>query len=340
MKNAFLGLCALIVLLVSTSAYISSSVFPYKITKQIHLEGDGSWDYLSVDEAAQRLYVSHGTQVQVIDLSTDKLVGAIPDTKGVHGIAIAPEFNKGFISCGRDTSVMVFDLKTLALTGKFKVTGANPDAILYDAFTKRVFSFNHSGKSITAIDAATNKILATIPLSGVVEFAVTDKKGSIFVNIEDKGTIAVIDAKALKVVNEWPVTPGEEPTGLAFDVKNNRLFSVCSNQKMVVVDSKTGKVIQTLPIGSGCDGAAFDPSTHRIYTSNGEGTMTVIEEKKPNAYAVIETVPTQKGARTIALNPKNHRLYLSVAEREAPVGNARPAVKPGTFVVLEVSSEK
>ena len=336
MKNVFLGLCTLMVLFVNNNRLIST-VPPYKITNRIHLEGDGSWDYLTVDQLAQRLYVSHGTQVQVIDLKTDKFIGTIPDTKGVHGIAIAADFGKGFISCGRDTSVIVFDLKSLATTGKIKATGANPDAILYDALSKRVFVFNHSGKSATVIDAAKNKVIGTIPLDGTVEFAVTDGNGKVFVNIEDKSTIAVIDAKSLKVVNEWPVSPGEEPTGLAFDVKNQRLFSVCSNEKMVVLNSKTGKIVQTVPIGAGCDGVAFDVKTRRIFSSNGEGTMTVVEEKSPNEYHVVETVTTQKGARTITLDSKSHRLFLSTAEREAPVGNARPIIKPGTFVVLEVS---
>ena len=336
MKNAFLGLFALMVLFANSNRLITT-LPPYKISNRIHLEGDGSWDYLTVDQLAQRLYVSHGTQVQVIDLKTDKFIGTIPDTKGVHGIAIATDFGKGYISCGRDTSVIVFDLKSLATTGKIKATGANPDAILYDAFSKRVFVFNHSGKSATVIDVAKNKVIGTIPLDGTVEFAVTDGSGKVFVNIEDKSTIAVIDAKSLKVVNEWPVSPGEEPTGLAFDVKNQRLFSVCSNEKMVVLNSKTGKIVQTVPIGAGCDGVAFDVKTRRIFSSNGEGTMTVVEEKSPNEYHAVETVTTQKGARTITLDSKSHRLFLSTAEREAPVGNARPTIKPGTFVVLEVS---
>ncbi|MDX2067802.1 MAG: YncE family protein [Haliscomenobacter sp.] len=336
MKNAFLGLFTLMVLFANHNRPITP-VPPYKITNRIHLEGDGFWDYLTVDQLTQRLYVSHGTQVQVIDLKTDKVIGAIPNTKGVHGVAISTDFGKGYISCGGDTSIAVFDLKSLTITGKIKATGANPDAILYDAFSKRVFVFNHSGKNATVIDAARNKVVGTILLDGTVEFAVTDGNGKVFVNIEDKSSIAVIDTKSLKVVKEWPVSPGEEPTGLAFDAKNYRLFSVCSNRKMVVLDSKTGKVVQTLPIGAGCDGVAFDVKMRRIYCSNGEGTMTVIEQKSPNEYQVVETVTTQQGARTITLDSKSHRLFLSTAEREAPVGNARPSLKPGTFVVLEIS---
>lgn len=341
MKNTSLVLFALITFLacrISNTTKTTSTA--YQITKKIPLIGDGFWDYLTVQEATERLFVSHGTQVQVIDLKAGKLLGSIPDTKGVHGIAIATDLGKGFISCGNDTSVTVFDLATLAVTGKVKVTGANPDAILYDPSTKQVFTFNHTGKSATAINAVNNKVVATIPLEGEAEFAVTDGEGTIFVNIEDKSTIAVISAKTLKVTHNWPLASGEEPTGLAFDVKNSRLFAVCGNQKMVVLNSKTGKVVQTLPIGEGSDGVVFDPGTGRIYSSNGEGNMTVLEEKTPDAYRVIATVPTQKGARTITLDPKTHRLYLPVAEREEPVGDARPKIRPGTFVVLEVTEVK
>lgn len=310
----------------------------YKITNRIHLDGDGFWDYLTVDKSANRLFVSHGTQVQVIDLKTGQLAGTIPDTKGVHGIAVAADLGKGFISCGRDTSVMFFDLATLKVTGKIKVTGENPDAILYDPVTQRVFSFNHNGKNATAIDATTGNILGTIALEGEVEFAVTDGRGTIFVNLEDVSKIAVIDAKTLKVIQNWPVAPGEEPTGLAFDIKNNRLFTVCGNQKMIVLNSQTGEVIQSLAIGDGADGVAFDPELQRIYSSNGEGTMTVIAEENPDKFSVLTTVSTQKGARTITVDPNTHRLYLSVADREAQVGAERPPVKPGSFVVLEVTA--
>ncbi len=336
-----LGVSALLGLLAChTLKNANTNAYTYQITNRIHLDGDSFWDYLTVDEVTDHLFVSHGTMVQVVDLKTGKLLGTIPDTKGVHGIALAPEFGKGFISCGRDTSVMVFDLATLAVTGKFKVTGENPDAILYDSYTKRIFTFNHTGKSVTAIDAATNKLLGTIALEGEAEFAVTDGQGTIFVNIEDKSTITVIDSKTLKVLHNWPVSPGEEPTGLAFDVKNSRLFAVCGNQKMMVLDSKTGKIVQYLPIGYGCDGVVFDPIAQRIYSSNGEGSMTVMEEKTPNEYCLVTTVPTQKGARTIAINTKTQRLYLPTAEREAPVGDAWPKVKSGTFVVLEVGKIK
>jgi DNA-binding beta-propeller fold protein YncE len=223
MKNIVFSLFTLLALLACTATH-NASTSNYKIINRIRLDGDGFWDYLAVEASTERLFVSHGTMVQVLDLKTGKLIGTIPDTKGVHGIAFAPDFEKGFISCGRDTSVIVFNLSTLAVTGKISMTGENPDAILYDPFTKRVFSFNHSGKNVTAIDAATNKIVGTIALDGEVEFAVTDGRGAIFVNIEDKSRIVAIDSKNLKVVQNWSISPGEEPTGLAFDVKNNRLL--------------------------------------------------------------------------------------------------------------------
>jgi len=339
MKNTIFGLFALFFLL-ACNATKSPNTSSYKITNRIALNGDGFWDYLTVDESTQRLFVSHGTEVQIVYLKTGKLVATIPDTKGVHGIALAPDLDYGFISCGRDTSVTVFSLSSMTTTRKIKVTGANPDAILYDGFSKRVYTFNHNGKNATVIDGVKHKVVSTIELGGEPEFAVTDGQGMIFVNLEDKSEIAVIDAKTMKVVHNWPVSPGKEPTGLAFDVKNNRLFSVCGNKKMVVLDSKTGKVVQTLPIGEGVDGVAFDPGTLRIFSSNGEGTITVIEEKTPDKYRVLTTVPTQKGARTIAVNSKTHNLYLPTAEREPAVGDERPKVKAGTFVVLEVGAQK
>ncbi|MEI6407958.1 MAG: YncE family protein [Bacteroidota bacterium] len=340
MKNIFWGLFATLTLFACSAAHnTGSNKSAFKILNRIKLPGDGFWDYITVDETTDRLYVSHGTQVQVVDLKTDQPIGAIPNQKGVHGIALAPEFGKGFISNGGDTSVTVFDLKSLAASSKIKVTGANPDAILYDPFSKRLFSFNHNGNNATAIDAATNKVIGTITLSGSPEFAVTDGKGLVFVNIEDKSEMAVIDVKTLTVKQKWSLAPGEEPTGLAFDAKNGRLFSVCGNKKMVVSDAKTGKILQTLPIGDGADGVAFDPISRQVFSSNGEGNVTIVGEKSADKYQVIATVPSQKGARTIGVNSKTHRIYMPTAEREAAVGNARPAVKPGTFVVLEMGEQ-
>jgi len=316
----------------------------YTISNKIHLEGDGGWDYLSVDDAASRLYISHGTIVQVVDLTTNKLFGTIPDTKGVHGIAIARDLGKGFISNGRDSSVTIFTLKTLEVTGKVKVTGANPDAILYDPFSKKVFAYNGRSANATVLDANSGKVIGTIALPGKPEFSATDKNGKVFVNIEDKSLICVIDPISLKIVQTWPIAPGEEPSGLAFDAKNHRLFSVCGNKLMMVIDSDNGKVIAKVDIGEGVDGVAFDPDLKRAYSSNGQGTMTVIQEKNKSTFEVMENFTTMRGARTIAVNPKTHKIYLPVAEYQpAPAATTenprpRPAVKANSFMILEISS--
>lgn len=316
----------------------------YTISNKIHLEGDGGWDYLSVDESASRLYISHGTIVQVVDLTTNKLFGTIPDTKGVHGIAIARDLGKGFISNGRDSSVTIFTLKTLEVTGKVKVTGANPDAILYDPFSKKVFAYNGRSANATVLDANSGKVIGTIALPGKPEFSATDKNGKVFVNIEDKSLICVIDPISLKIVQTWPIAPGEEPSGLAFDAKNHRLFSVCGNKLMMVIDSDNGKVIAKVDIGEGVDGVAFDPDLKRAYSSNGQGTMTVIQEKNKSTFEVRDNFTTMRGARTIAVNPKTHKIYLPVAEYQpAPAATTenprpRPAVKANSFMILEISS--
>lgn len=318
----------------------------YQIINKIAIEGAGGWDYITIDEDASRLYVSHGNVINVVDLASHKVVSTIPDTKGVHGITLAKEFDKGFISNGRDTSVTIIDLKSLNFITKVKVTGNNPDAILFDPFSRKVFVFNAKSSNATVIDAKTNAIISTIKLVGKPEFAVTDLKGKIFVNIEDKSLISVINANTLKVEQNWSITPGDAPSGLAIDLKNHRLFSVCENKLMVVVDTETGRVISSLKIGEGVDGVAFDPILNRIYASNGEGTMTVVEEKDANTFAVLENAPTQKGARTITLNTKTHTIYLPTAqynpapEATAQNPNPRPTVKPGTFTVLEIGCRK
>ena len=314
----------------------------YRIVNKIHIDGNGGWDYITMDEAASRLYVSHGNEMNVVDITTNKVIGTIPDTKGVHGIALAKDLDKGFISNGRDTSVTIIDLKTLKFIAKVKVTGNNPDAIIYDPLSHKVFTFNGRSSNSTVIDAKTNKVIGTIKLTGKPEFPVNDLAGKIYVNIEDKNSISVINVNTLKVEHTWSVVPGESPSGLAIDLKNKRLFSVCENKLMVVVDYLTGKVITTLKIGEGVDGVSFDPGLNRAYSSNGEGTMTVVQEKDANTFTVLENVPTQKGARTITVNTKTHKLYLPTAEYgEAPAATAqsphtRAAVKPGTFEVIEI----
>jgi YVTN family beta-propeller protein len=314
----------------------------HKIVKKIHIAGDGGWDYLTVDEISHRLFVSHGSVVNVIDLKTDETIATIPDTKGVHGITIANDLNKGFISNGRDTSITVFDLSKLIILEKVKIKGINPDAILYDEFSHKVFVFNGRSNDATVLDARTNKIMATISLEGKPEFPATDGKGNIYVNIEDKNSITVIDANTLKIKNVWTISPGEEPTGLALDKEHQRLFTVCGNKMMLVVNAENGQVITIVPIGEGCDGVAFDPEKGMIFSSNGEGTVTVIKQENKDSYKVLETLSTQKGARTITLCKTTHEIYLPVAEyeekpqptKENP--NPRRSAKSNSFQVIVV----
>ena len=325
-------------------ASVSFAQTGYKISNKIHLDGEGSWDYLTVDEASHRLFVSHSKVVQILDLKEGKLIGTIPDTKGVHGIAIAQELNKGYTSNGKDSSVTVFNLSDFNKIGKIKVTGDKPDAILYDAFSHKIFVFNGKSNNATVLDANTDKVIETIVLEGKPEYAVTNKKGKVYVNIENKNTVVVINTTSLKVEQSWSISPGEEPTGLAIDLKNNRLFSVCGNKQMIVTNAASGKVIASVSIGEHCDGVVFDADTKTIYTSNGEGTVTVIKEENENVFKVMDTIKTQNGAKTIALDPKSHKLYLPCAEYEnttEPVSkDAKPVVKANTFSVLVIESGK
>jgi YVTN family beta-propeller protein len=342
MKKITSLFCFVLLVFSSVSMFAQTGASEYKITNKIKLGGAGGWDYLSVDDAAGRLYVSHASQVMVVDLKKGALEGAIADTKGVHGIAIAKDLNKGFISCGRDSSVAVFDLKTLAVTARVKVTGQNPDAILYDPFKQVVMTFNGGSSNATVLDAKTDKVIATIPLSGKPEFPQSNGKGLVYVNIETKSTIAVIDVNTMKVVNEWSIAPGEEASGLAFDNQTKRLFAVCRNKLMVVMNALDGKVVTTLPIGNGCDGAAFDPGTKRAFSSNGDGTMTVVQEVDANTFKVVENVKTQNGARTMAVDKTTHALYLPSADYEPQAAGAtgRPKMIADSFQVIEIKPAK
>jgi DNA-binding beta-propeller fold protein YncE len=329
-----------LVALFALPAFAASQQTPYHIVGRIPLAGEGGWDYLTVDTAGHRLYVSRGTHVAVIDLDRDSVVGDIPNTNGVHGIAVVRELNRGFTSNGRDTTVTIFDLKTLAPVSVVKVTGRNPDAIIYDPVSRRVFTFNGGGENATAIDPQSGAVVGTLDLGGKPENAVSDGRGHMFVNIEDKSELVEFDPRTLKVLARWPLAPCEEPSGLAIDRKTNRLFSVCSNGVMAVVDPDKGRVVTTLPIGNGTDGAAFDPGSGFAVSSNGEGTMTVVHEESPDSFKVVGTVPTQRGGRTIALDERTHRLYTIAAQYgEAPAPTAdrprpRPPVIPGSVVVL------
>lgn len=317
----------------------------YKLTDKINIKGDEGWDYLAVDDVNQQLFVSHGSVVNVVDLNTKSVIATIPDTKGVHGIAIANDLNEAFISNGKDNSVTVVRLKTFEFIQKIKIEGQKPDAILYDLFSHMVLTYNAKSNDATVIDARQNKVVKTIPLNGVPEFSVTNGKGLIYVNIEDKNQIKVIDASTFEVVQTWSIAPGEEPSGLAIDTETNRLFSVCSNKLLLVTDAKNGKNIQTLPIGAGCDGVAFDNNKKLLFSSNGDGTVTVVKEKSENEFAIIQTVATQKGARTIALNKSTGQLFLPTAEygtkpKPTPENlHPKSIINANSFVVLVLDSK-
>lgn len=313
----------------------------YHVTKTYKLGGDGGWDYLTFDPASNRLYISRSTHVIVIDADSGRPVGDILDTPGVHGIALAPEFGRGFVSNGREGTVSVFDLNSLKVLNKIKV-GENPDAILYDPASKRVFTFNGRSDDVTAIDAAKGEVVGTIKVDGKPEFAASDAKGEIFVNIEDKSELMALDPNKLEVKSRWPLAPCEEPSGLAIDRKHRRLFSGCGNKVMAVVDADSGKLVSSLPIGGGVDAAAFDPETGLAFASCGEGVLTVVREDSPDKFSVAESVPTKRGARTMALDPAKHRIFLVTAEFGPPPAptadqpRPRPAILPDSFVVMVV----
>jgi YVTN family beta-propeller protein len=285
----------------------------YSVIKKIPLPGQGSFDYLTVDEAARRLYVSHETQVEVLDVDSLAVVGNIPKTPGVHGIAIAPEAGRGFVSNGQAATVTIFDLKTLSTITDVP-TGRKPDAIIYDPATSRVFAFNGGSNSATAIDAASGKVVGTVDLGGGPEFAAADGQGYVFNNLEDQSQVLKINSRELKVEQRWPTAPCTSPSSMAMDRTNRRLFLGCRSKVMAVMNADTGQVITTLPIGDHVDATAFDPETKLIFNSNGEGSVTVIHQDPLDKYSLVETVKTAPRAKTMALDPRTHRLFLSTAE--------------------------
>ena len=312
----------------------------YHIVKEIPAGGEGGWDYLTVDTAAHRLYISRSTHVMVVDTDRDSVIADIPNTPGVHGIALAPSLGKGFTSNGRDSTVTVFDLKTYTATATVKVTGRNPDAIMYEPVSGRVFTFNGGSANATAIDARTNAVVGTVDIGGKPEFARSDAAGRVYVNNEDKSEIVVFDAKTLAVLAHWPLAPCEEPSGLAMDRTGMRLFSGCSNKLMAVVDMASGKVVTTLPIGDGVDANAFDPATKLAFSSNGDGTLTVYHADDPSHFSLVGTVTTRRGARTMALDERTHKIYTVSAQFGPPPAptadrpRPRPPMLPGSFVIL------
>ncbi len=314
----------------------------YKVLQRATLGGEGGWDYVKVDPAARRIYVARATRVMVVDADTLKVVGEIPDTAGIHGVAIARELKRGFTTNGRAATSTIFDLETLKRVGEVK-TGENPDAVLYEPRTRRVLTFNGRGQDATVIDAQAGTVAGTIALGGKPEAGVYDDRGTVFVNIEDKGEVVALDPKEMKVKARWSLAPCEEPSGLAIDRAHRRLFAVCANKMMAVMDADSGKVVTTLPIGQGPDGAAFDPDRQLAFSSNGrDGTVTVIRETAPDKFEVVQTVETAKSARTVDLDPTTHRLYLVAAQLGPPPSptseqpRPRPTVVPGTFEMLVV----
>jgi len=309
----------------------------YHVIKTVPVGGDGGWDYVYVDSDARRVYVSRGTHTMVLDADTYAVVGDIPDTQGVHGVAIASDLGRGFTSNGRSNDVTIFDLKTLKPIGSNVKTDGNPDAILYDPVTKRVFTFNGRGKNATAINAADGTVLGTIDLRGKPEFAAADGKGSVYVNNEDSSELHHLDAASLKELHHWPLAPCKSPSGLAMDVKNRRTFSVCDEKVMAVVDADTGKVVATPTICDGPDAAGFDPSSGYVFASCGDGNLTVIHEDSPDKFTVVESVPTKRSARTMGLDLKTHNIFLPAADFDPPApGERRGKMKPGSFVIVVV----
>lgn len=317
---------------------------PYAVVAHWPVAGNTRWDYLSIDRERHRLFVTRGDRVAVIDLATGKALGDVTPTDGVHGVALAQQLGKGYASNGHGDSVTVFDLATLAVVKTVPIEAHNPDAIVFDAPSRRVFTFNGRSNDATVIDAVSDTVVETVALPGTPEFAVSDGHGRVYVNIEDRAELVAIDTRKAKVVATWALGGCEEPSGLALDTARGRLFSVCANEQMTVTDARSGKVVAVVPIGKGPDAVAYDEGTHEVFSSNGrDGTLTVVRQNDADHYTVIGTVPTRTSARTLALDPASHRIYLAAADFEpaaaSPAGQAqgRPAMKDGSFEIVVVA---
>ncbi|HEY2158136.1 MAG TPA: YncE family protein [Isosphaeraceae bacterium] len=341
MVRIALAVVASLPFVISPKAGAQDPTSGYEKVRKIEIGGDGGWDFIEVDPANRRLYVTHATKVVVVDLDTEKVVGEIADTPGVHGVAFVPDIHRGFTSNGGDSTLTAFDTKTLKTLGKVKANG-RPDIIYFEPVSRRVLSFNHGTNDITAVDPDTMKVVGTVKAGGVPELAVSDDKGRVFVNLEDTSEIIELDPKEMKVVRKFSLSPGEEPTGLAFDPKSRKLFSTCANKKLAIADADSGKVVQTLDIGPGPDGAIFDAEHGLVFVPcGGDGTLAIVREQSPGRYEVARTVKTQVSAKTIAMDPKTHRIYLSAATPKAapaaaPKTKGRRRYAPGSFVVLVV----
>jgi DNA-binding beta-propeller fold protein YncE len=333
-----LGFALLAMVSQAHAAPVSAS--GYHVVKTIPIGGEGQWDYVIVDSASRRVYISHATHVVVLDADSHAIVGDIPNTEGVHGIALAPDLGRGFTSNGRTNTVTIFDLQTFKTIDTVAIGGQNPDAIFYDAASKRVLVFNGKTNNVTAINGSDGKVVGSLALAGKPEFAAGSGDGRVFVNIEDKSEIVQVDAQTLTVTNRWPLAPCKEPSGLAMDSKNRRLFAVCDNSMMAVVNADTGKVVATPAIDDDPDAAGFDPETQLAFSSNGgAGNLTVIHQDSPDKYSVIENVPTKKYARTMAIDFKTHNIFLPIGVFEGATapGQRRPPMQAGSFGVLLVA---
>jgi len=312
----------------------------YRLLQTIPVPGNDGWDHPTVDSAARRLYVTHGTHVVVIDLGSGELVGKIDNTPGVHFTVIDPDLGRGFISNGGAASLTIFDTKTLATIGEVKTTGENPGPTVFDPATRRIFTFNLNSSNATVVDSKEGKVVGAFDLGGKPELAGTDGKGSVFINLVQKNVVLQIDAAKMAPGQTWPVAPGEGPRTVAVDQQNGRLFIGCANRRMVILDSHNGRVIGSVPIGAGPDDSTYDPDTRRIYISNGDGTVSIVQQETPDSYSLLETVTTAPGARNMALDPKTKKIFLPVIDREPPppataqTPNPRGKVIPGTFRVL------
>ncbi|HVS53176.1 MAG TPA: YncE family protein [Opitutaceae bacterium] len=334
MKTRFL--LSLLLVPAVASLPLRAATASYHLLKEIPVGGDGGWDYLSIDSAAHRLYVSHGNTVVAIDTEQNTVAGTIADTPGVHGMAVAPELKRGFTTNGRENKASVVDLETLKTLSKVD-TGQNPDGMVYEPGQQEVYVFNGRSNNATVIDAKAAKVVATIALNGKPEFATADPKaGRVFNNLEDKSEVVAIDTKTHAVVNRWPIAPGEGASGMAFDADHHRLFLGCGNKLMVMLDSTSGKVVASVPIGQGVDANAFDPGTQLAFASCGDGTVTIAHEDSPDKLTVVQTLTTEARARTMTLDPKTHRIYLASASYLAPAAGAkgRPQMVPGSFKIL------
>jgi DNA-binding beta-propeller fold protein YncE len=339
MRHLYWTLGFLVFTILAASSAATGPVFAapaasYQLLARLTLGGEGLWDYLAIDQQARRLYISRWSHVMVVDADRYQVVGDIPEIRGVHGIAIASEFRRGFITEDDENRITVFDLGTLNKIATAK-TGDGPDAAIYDPGSKRVFVFSRDGK-VTAVNAATGEVLGNAELGGSPEFAAPDGRGHIYNNLEDKNQVLQIDAKTLRVLHRWPLTPGDSPSGMAIDVAHHRLFIGCRNKTLVVMNSDNGHVVTTVPIGDGVDANRFDPETQMLFSSNGDGTLTIVHEDSPNSYSVVANVATQRGARTMELDPTTHRVYLVSAELgpQPTTPHTPPPMVPGTFDLL------